>query len=303
MKRYIVLFIMFALMSSAYSQSDDIYISVAMPNNCQLDNNTKSILKNKLLSVISRVGVAGVECGAIIMVPEVNTVSTNTIYGGMRNITSLELCITITVKNMITGTVFNTMQINISGEGYSDIEAKRSAVNKINMFSPEYLKFIGDAKLKIIDYYKNNTAAIIDKANSLALQQCYDKALALLSTYPESLSGYKEISNAIASIFKKCQAKYCSQILLTAQAAYSRHDYGEAAALVSMIDAQSSCASQAKSLLSSIKKDLDKQYDDAIQLEKEKMKSEERVLLARINAIKDITTSYFQQQTEYIFFW
>ena len=70
-----------------------------------------------------------------------------------------------------------------------------------------------------------------------------------------------------------------------------------------MIDAQSSCASQAKSLLSSIKKDLDKQYDDAIQLEKEKMKSEERVLLAQINAIKDITTSYFQQQTEYIFFW
>lgn len=63
-----------------------------------------------------------------------------------------------------------------------------------------------------------------------------------------------EIANAIAIHIQKCQTQYCSQILLLAQAAYSKHDYTEAAELVSMIDAQSSCATQAKALLNSIKK-------------------------------------------------
>ena len=59
----------------------------------------------------------------------------------------------------------------------------------------------------------------------------------------------------MTSIFKKCQAQYCTQILLSAQAAYSKHDYAEAAELVSMIDGQSSCVEQAKALLNSIKKE------------------------------------------------
>lgn len=105
------------------------------------------------------------------------------------------------------------------------------------------------------------------------------------------------------SIFKKCQTQYCSQILLLAQAAYSKHDYTEAAELVSMIDAQSSCATQAKALLNSIKKEMDKQYNDIISMEKEKIRSDERIKSAQIKAIKEIATAYFERQTEYIFFW
>lgn len=88
-----------------------------------------------------------------------------------------------------------------------------------------------------------------------------------------------------------------------AQAAYSKHDYTEAAELVSMIDAQSSCATQAKALLNSIKKEMDKQYNDIISMEKEKIRSDERIKSAQIKAIKDIATAYFERQTEYIFCW
>lgn len=274
-----------------------------MTKDCSLDNNTKSLLKNKLLNVASNVGVSSTEFGAIIMVPEVNVINSNTIYGGMRNISSLQVCITITIKNMITGTVFNSTRINSSGEGYSETEAKRCAINNINISSSNLSIFIKESKNKIIDYYNNNTIAIINKANNLAVQQCYDQALALLSTYPESLSGYKQVSSAIYSIFKKCQTHYCNRLLISAQAAYSKSDYEMAAEIISLIDPESSCASEAKALLKTIKKSLDKAYNDAIQLEKDKIKSEEKMTLARINAIKDVVVAYFEQQTEYVFFW
>lgn len=273
-----------------------------MPSNLTLDNNAKSILKNKLLHIISIQGVAGTECGAIIISPEVDVVNSNIIGGGMRQIISVELGIAVTIRNMITNTVFNTIQISVTGEGYSDDEAKRSAINKINVYSSEYVNFVEVAKLKISDYYEINTAAIIAKANTLASQQLFDEALALLATYPEALSNYAQVANTMTSIFRKCQTQYCSQILLSAQAAYSQRNYNEAAELLTMIDAQSSCASQAKALLSTIKKDMDRQYNDMLIIEEKRNKSNERIKSLQIKAVRDIATAYFQRQTEYIFF-
>ena len=303
MKKIFFLLLLLGCSYLVQAQTDNVYISVAMPNECTLDNNTKSILKNKLLQILSTKGVAGTECGAIIIVPEVNILNSNTIYSGMRQILSVELGITVTVRNMITNTVFNTIQIVSKGEGYSDNEAKRSAINKMDALNTDYSKFVEATKLKITDYYRNNTVTLITKANTLASLELFDEALALLSTYPESLPEYAKVSNAMASIFKKCQTQYCNQILLSAQAAYSKHDYAEAAELVSMIDAQSSCAAQAKALLNSIKKGMDKQYNDIITMEKEKIRSDERGKSAQIKAIKDIATAYFKRQTEYVFFW
>lgn len=304
MKYYILLVLLMFNLYGLYAQNDNVYISVAMPSNCTLDNNTKSILKNKLIQISSsQDGIASTEYGAIVMVPEVNIINSNVVSGGMRRIVSVELGITVTVRNIITNTVFNTLQIITAGEGYSDVEAKRSAINKINVLSSEYMQFVKMTKSKIIDYYNTNTATIIAKANALASQQLYDEALALLSTYPESLSGYEKISNAMTSIFEKCQTMYCSQILLSAQSEYSRQNYSEAAELVAMIDAQSSCAPQAQALLNSIKKNMDKQYNDMIVMEKEKMQSEERIMTAQIKASRDIATAYFQRQTEYVFIW
>ena len=303
MKKIFLLLLILECSCFVHAQTDDVYMSVAMPIDCTLDSNTKSILKNKLLQILSTKGVAGTECSAIIIVPEVNITNLNSISGGMRQILSVELGITVTVRNMITNTVFNTIQIASKGEGYSDNEAKRSAINKIDALNTDYSRFIEVTKLKISDYYRNNTEVIITKANTLASQQLFDEALALLSTYPESLPGYTKVSNAMSSIFKKCQTKYCSQILLSAQVAYSKRNYAEAADLISMIDAQSSCAAQAKALLNSIKKEMDKQYNDIIAMETEKIRSNERIKSAQIKAIKDIATAYFNRQTEYVFFW
>ncbi len=281
-----------------------------MPANCVLDYNTSSILRNKLLAIAALEGVAGIDCSAVAMVPEIDILNSNVVSGGMRNIKSMELSITIKVINIITGTVFGTIGISASGDGYSDSETFRSAINKMDLSTAEYRQFIGSMKHKIMEYYSNNVSTLIAKANTLASMQEYDEALALLSSYPESLTGYSKVSSTMVAIFNKCQSQYCGQILIAAQAAYARHDYEEATEIATMIDPGSSCYAQAKTLLNSIKSSIDKEQSNMLALEKEKMAMEkerinsaERTKKATISAIKDVAVAYFQRQNNFFFPW
>lgn len=296
-----ILMFMVAVFTVIGAQAEDTYISVAMPNNCVLDNNSKSLLKNKLLAMASTEGVASMECCAIALVPEVNVLNKELVEGGMRNIVTTELTITITVRNILTNAVFSSTTINTKGEGYSDAEAIRTAIRKIE--PDRYVQFIKTAKTKIIDYYRSNTSALIAKANTLANQQRFDEALATLSSYPESLSGYPQVAKAIAAIFKKAQTQYCSEILLAARAAYAERDFEGAAGLASTIDGSSNCASEAKALLNSIRNSADQVYRDQVNAERQERQSKERVATATIKAARDVAVAYYKRQNNYVFFW
>lgn len=299
MKRFWILLI--TLITAIGINAEDAYISVAMPSDSPLDNNTKSILKNKLLKIASAEGVASMECSAIAMIPDINILSKELVEGGMRNITTIELSITITVRNILTNAIFNTTTISAKGNGYSEIEAMRSAIKTIE--PSRYLQFVKTAKEKIITYYRNNTSSLITKAKTLANQQQYDEDLATLSSYPESLSGYPQVAATIASIFKQSQTKYCSEILQAARAAYAQRDYEGAAELASTIDATSSCGSEAKALLSSIRKGAEQEYKNQLEMERQERLSNERVATATINAARDVAVAYYKRQNNYIFFW
>lgn len=302
MRHYIILFLLLFHYHTLQAQNENVCISIAMPSNINLDTNTQLILKNKIIKLISIQGITGTEFGSIIITPDVNIINSSVINSGMRRIISIELVLSLTLRNIITNTVFDVIHISVIGEGYSEDEAKRSAINKIDVSTLEYTQFIKTAKIKIADYYNTNTIAIIGKANVLASQQLFDEALALLTSYPESLNGSSKVSNAMMSIFKDSQVQYCNQILLSAKAAYSQHNYIEATELIKMIDAQSNCATEAKTLLNAIKKDIDLQYKDSIIMEKENKQLIERINTIQIQAIRDVATAYFKRQTEYIFF-
>jgi len=112
-------------------QHGDAYISVAMLPNSILDNNTKLILKNKLISIVCAEGIASTECCAIAMVPEVTVLEENLVEGGMRNIYTQQLSISVVVRDLITNTMFNSVTITCRGEGYSKVECMRNAIRKI----------------------------------------------------------------------------------------------------------------------------------------------------------------------------
>lgn len=300
-----ILLIVFLLITTKYSfcQCHQIYMSVAMQSDCALDSNSMSILKNKLINLMSPQNIVAIECGPIAMIPVVDVVNEDKIEGGMRTITSIELSVNIYIKNIMTSEVFNSLQISAKGNGYSIAEAKRNAIQSINERNDIYSQFVNSTKERIISYYENNTTSLIAKANTLASMQLYDEALAILYAYPESLKGYTQVATAIRTIFTKAQSQYCSQTILAARAAIANHDFEGAAELISSIDATSSCYNEAKDVLQAIKISKDKIYNDAISIEKQRIKSNEQIATATINASRDIATAYYKRQTTYIFWW
>lgn len=294
-----LLFLIVAVLTVFSTHAEDVYISVALPKDCTFDNNTNSLLKNKLLNIVSSGGVASTECCAIILVPEVNLLNKEQVESGMRNITTLEILVTITVRNILTDAVYNTMSITMRGNGYSEIEAVRSAIR--NLEPDKCSDFIKISKEKILEYYRDNTSVLITKANMFAKQQLYDEAIATLASYPESLAGYPQIANIIIEIFRMAQTKYCKEIMQTAMAAYSQLDFENAAELASSIDVTSSCASEAKKLLEEIKQSIDKQYNYQIETERQQRMSKERIATLTINAARDVAVEYYKSQNNYIF--
>ena len=303
MKRQLSIILACYMALTAYCQSGDIYISVAMPPNCLLENNAKTILKNKLVTMASANGIMAAECSSIAFVPEISIEEENKVEGGMRTIYTRTLNITVTARNIITNTVFSSFQLSSNGEGHSIADANRSAINKINLQSSRYAKYVEETKRKIVDFYNKNTSTLITKANTLAAQQEYDEALALLSTYPESLNGYTIVAQTMKSIFQQCQDKYCREIILSARAAYAQRDFSTAAEIAASINAQSSCIGEAKQLLAQIKRDSDKEYNDKMALEREQIRSNERMHSATMNAARDIAKAYYKRQTYYIYWW
>jgi hypothetical protein len=301
MKR--VIYILFMLALSLTSTAENVYISIAIPSHNILDSNSKTILKNKIISMVTAEGISATEYSAIAMIPEISILSNERIEGGMRNIIALELSVQITIRNIITNNIFNSIQLSVKGNGFSVDEAQRAAISSINASSPEYTTFIKETKDRIINYYKDNTSLLISKAKTFAAQQQYDEAIALLATYPEFLSDYTKVSTTIKEIFKKGQTHYCSQLLQSARASYANRDFEGAAEIVSYIDASSSCAIEAKNLLLSIKKNQDAVYNNEITLQKEYLKSKERIATATINAARDVAKAYFKRQTTYVYLW
>lgn len=301
MKKFITLLCLFIITSHIVAQSNDVFISVAMPSNSILDNNTKSLLKSKLLTICTNNGVAATECGAIAMIPEVTIIDKQIVEGGMRNIYTAEVNISVTVRNIITNTVFSTLNITVKGESYSKSEAIRSAIKKID--EEKYGEFAIATKNKVVDYYRSNSANLIKKAYTLCAQQLYEEAIALLATYPESLADYSQVSDAIQKIFQQHLTQNCEEIMMMARAEYAKRNYQMAADLAASVDPSCSCFDNAKLLLSSIKKDNDMIYQNEIENHKEVMKSKERIVATTINAAKEVAVAYFKRERNYVFFW
>lgn len=301
MKKMIFLIIVAVTCLPIFAQSNNICISVAMPRECILDNNTMTILKNKLLSMSASEGVSSMEIGALTMIPEISIINEYLVEGGMRNIYTIELGIVVSIKNIMTGTVFNSLTLYSKGEGYSKSNAMHSAINKID--ESKFRNFVPEAKKKIIEFYRDNTNVLISKANTLSAQQQYSEAIALLSSYPETLTGYKLVSASIKKIYQQYLTQNCEEVMMAARAEYAKRNFDVAADLAATIIPNCSCFSDAKSLLASIKKNSDTAYNNELNERKETRNAAERVAKATIRAARDVAVAYYKSRTNYVFLW
>ena len=264
------------------------------------DNELK-LLGAKLRGVLSANGIQSDGYSGVVLCPSVDVGGKQVIEGGMRSITVFDFQLTLTVANVITGNEFGTLTMPLRGEGYSERDACLAALRKINATDKRFAAFLEESGKRVEDYYTKNTSSLITQAQTKAKMKQYEDALALLLSYPSSLSGYDRAAAAAVKIYEQWQSDQCGQIMQQARTAYSTGDYAAAAELLNMVDIQSSCAGDAKKLADDIRQAIGKERAEELQLYKEQMRTAAEIEKQRIKSAENVAKAYYQRQNTYVY--
>ncbi|MBR1916492.1 MAG: hypothetical protein IJ832_01365 [Bacteroidaceae bacterium] len=290
----VILFIMSAVMFSSIG-AQKINIGVVVPDNA-IDGVASSVfssLSTKLERMITNCGGTSVNNGNIVLYPEFNFVNDDMIEGGMRNIYSVNVEMTVKAVSLRSNNNFGAVSWTLKGKGYSKSEAVKDGLGKLNTDDPKFGHFYNDIKTKIEKYYVANRAAIMTRAKSLAAQQQYEEAIALLYDYPAGISGSSEVLSLLTSVYRKYQTANCSRALQEARAKFAVQEYDEAASIIADIDATSSCANEVKALSEQIRNKINADQVAEQEMEMRKYEADASVERARWKAIGRVASAYY----------
>lgn len=279
------------------SKSENLTIGVIVPEqDDEIDYKAFKLLQTKMENLMLANGISSMMNGGFVMYPVVNIMQTDVVEGGMKNITIVNVDVSLYISQLSTGMTFGNITQSLKGSGENTPAAVRNAFSKLSPSNKEIATFIAQGKQKIMDYYKTNQKTIISRANSLAAAGQYEEALAWLMTYPESLSGYNEVLAASVVIYKQYQNASCSQFIQQAKGALAMKDYQQAIECLNGIDATSKCGKEVVTLMAQLKAAIQKEDADARRMYEKEMNAAVSLESQRINAVKEVAKAYYSNQ-------
>lgn len=206
------------------------------------------------------------------------------------------LSVSLFVVDLKTCKVYSSLEIELKGVGDNETKALINSFKPFNRSNGSIKKFISDGTRKILDYYDNNYQKIIAKAKSDAAMKNFDAAIYTLMCIPECSTGYNAALEALPSIYQQFVDQHCNENLAQARAAWCaspNHDGASVAGLyLSEIYPDAACYGDAQLLFQEIKKQMGeewkfmmKQYNDAIEMERQ-----------RLDMMRDIAIAYANNQ-------
>lgn len=278
------------------------FVPVMQQQSDALSEKTIKSLQLKTQQIITRnnAGTTAL-CSAFVMYPKLNILSCERLETGMKAVIQLKGEYSLFVQNIMDNSYYGSITIDVTGSGFSEQEAYNSLVQSIKSTDPHIARFVASAKKKIEDYYTANGSLVIKNAATLAAQSNYEHALALLNSVPVCVSCYDQVSGAIQTTFKSFSNKQCAQIMQLAQTYFAQKDYEAALEIVSQINPESSCASDAKALINRTLAAIDA-ADKTKAAEMRYIFDQQNKLESQaIKAAADIATAYYSQTIEATF--
>lgn len=223
-------------------------------NELNLPSSGLTLLKNKINSAISQVGIGGEGSNArFIIGPSIIEVSKNlTSTAPPKHANTYE--ITLLVVDVVSETVFNTYSTEIKGVGDSEEKAFLSALRNINLRGQSFVDFLLSAEKKIIEHYNNNCDVILAEAEAEASMRNFDNAYALLSSVPsEAMECFTSVQSKKQEYFNASLNVDCNELLLQMKAELGKFNDPSGAGFnpkamdyYSLIDAKSECYAEAQ---------------------------------------------------------
>ena len=304
MKR--ILTIVLCLIAAIGCSAGDVRLSISMavPQQQEYGKNRDAFLlfRKKLSTAMAASGLGMADYSGLVVCPTITVTNKQVIEGGMRKITVYDIDVSLIVMQAVMGTDFNSTNLSLRGEGYTEEAAFMSAINKLPATDQRLVSFFDATKAKVLDYYRHNADVIIAKARTLAHMQQYEEAMALLYSYPETIMPeYGSVANEMKSIYDQYQRKSCNEFLQQARGQYALGNYDEAVFWLNRIDMLSPCAGEAKAMANNIKNSIDAKERQQMALYQQQLKNEADIRKQRIKTIGDIAVAFLKRSPKYHF--
>lgn len=177
-----------------YAQSD-IHFTILKSETKGLSEDVVDALDLKLHQVFNRNSAAAADVYNVFAVsPSLSLDKVLSTDGGMvRNVSLAQGELVLIAKNIIDGAEYYSVTIPVQGEALGNKEkAMLSMVKNIKVTAPAFTRFINTARKKIADYYANNCAFILQKAQTLYNQNRCQEAVSYLSAATANVPCYDQ---------------------------------------------------------------------------------------------------------------
>lgn len=206
-------------------------------------------LESKLIQMVTANGIGGLGGNPrYVLAPEVNLLKKEvTSTAPVRHLITYD--ITFYVADIILGTVFASSNIQATGVGDSETLAFLAAFNDLKPTDAKFQQMLSDAQDKIVAYYQEHGAELVNEAKMLSAKGDYAEAMALLGSIPAEVGDvYENAIQLMDELLPKYLENECGLILSQFRAALGNQKNGvnkEAMAYYAMIPANSSCKAEA----------------------------------------------------------
>lgn len=261
-----------------------------------LDATTNKLLWDKMAQVVTSNEASGGFDQRFIITPAVNVLSENE-TASIPQKTSMKVSITFYVGDGVSGALYNSCNIEVTGVGDNNNSALHSAIRKVNAKDDRLQQLIKDAKSRIVDYYNSVAPSLIKEAEGYMASYDYEDALARLSVIPSLCSYYAQAQPLISKCGSKIMERDNNALLAKAKAAWNANPNEEGANeakgyLSQIIISSTYYKNEVDKLSRQMGQRLAQIEDRKMEIEKTKLLSSERLEVERINASSRVASSF-----------
>ncbi len=296
MKKFFTVILLASASLCVFAQNDKgkmddagrIALTPVILENSNIPPSAANVVLNKLTQIVTKNGLAGDSFDPRFVITANMVELDHYVTATTPPMQAYSFSPTLYIGDAATGTLYATCALNtIKGAGKNDTQAVMQAVRSIRTSGAELDAFIEKGKTRIIEWYNTQIDFLISEANSLAGQDRFDEAIALLFTVPTVCKdAYDKAMRAGEQIFQQKIDIEGAQLLNTAIHAWNANQSwagaNEAATYLSRIHPLSSAVPQGMALSNDIAKrvkELDnrewnfamKQFDTTASLESQRI--------------------------------
>lgn len=229
----------------------------------RIESGLSNTLQNKVERQLSALLTSGADTygapyAVFVVAPVLSLLDQGKIEGVATRITA-RVNLQLRVANNVSGEVFHTSDLTLTGAGATLDEAVGKALQGVRPNNPALRRAMEESRVKIREHYTQHCDQVQKAAAEKESAGQFAAALSLLHSIPEGTPCFEAVQAKKTALFAKIQEQECRNLLQKADARVAAKDFAGALHWLAQIDSQSPCAPDAKQRIATVETKVDEQ--------------------------------------------